>query len=48
MLETKRELQHALPFAMDPVVFDYAINEKGTFADLLCGGRRSCLRATTR
>ena len=37
MLETKRELQHALPFAMDPVVFDYAINEKGTFADLLCG-----------
>ena len=37
MLETKRELQHALPFAMDPVVFDYAINENGTFADLLCG-----------
>ncbi len=37
MLETKRELQHALPFAMDPVVFDYSINEKGTFADLLSG-----------
>ncbi len=37
MLETKRELSAALPFAMDPVVFDYAINEHGTFADLLRG-----------
>ncbi len=37
MIETKRELQHALPFAMDPVVFDYAINEQGTCADLLTG-----------
>ncbi|MBN8248780.1 MAG: UTP--glucose-1-phosphate uridylyltransferase [Verrucomicrobia bacterium] len=37
MLETKRELQSALPFAMDPVVFDYAINEHGTCADLLRG-----------
>lgn len=37
MLETKRELSAALPFAMDPVVFDYAINEHGTFADLLTG-----------
>ncbi|MCD6049086.1 MAG: ugp [Verrucomicrobia bacterium] len=37
MLETKRELQHALPFAMDPVVFDYSINEHGTVADLLHG-----------
>ncbi|KAB2673484.1 MAG: UTP--glucose-1-phosphate uridylyltransferase [Verrucomicrobia bacterium] len=37
MLETKRELQHALPFAMDPVVFDYSINENGTCADLLSG-----------
>ncbi len=35
MSATKRELQHALPFAMEPVVFDYAINERGTFADLL-------------
>jgi hypothetical protein len=38
MLETKRRLQHALPFAMDPVVFDYAINENGTHAGLLAGG----------
>jgi hypothetical protein len=37
MLETKRELSASLPFAMDPVVFDYAINENGTFADLLTG-----------
>ncbi|MFM8471079.1 MAG: UTP--glucose-1-phosphate uridylyltransferase, partial [Limisphaerales bacterium] len=35
MSATKRELQHALPFAMGPVVFDYAINERGTWADLL-------------
>jgi hypothetical protein len=38
MSETKRELEHALPFAMEPVVYDFAINERGTFADLLEGG----------
>jgi len=37
MLETRKELQHSLPFAMAPVVYDFAINEKGTFARLLCG-----------
>ncbi|HSI11396.1 MAG TPA: UTP--glucose-1-phosphate uridylyltransferase [Chthoniobacter sp.] len=37
MSNTKRELQHALPFAMEPVVYDFAINENGTFADLLAG-----------
>ena len=37
MSATKRELQHALPFAMEPVVYDFAINEHGTFADLLAG-----------
>jgi hypothetical protein len=35
MAETKRELQNALPFAMEPVVYDFSINERGTFADLL-------------
>ena len=35
MSATKRELQHALPFAMEPVVYDFAINETGTTADLL-------------
>jgi hypothetical protein len=37
MSATKRELQAALPFAMEPVVYDFAINENGTFADLLAG-----------
>ncbi len=37
MSNIKRELQHALPFAMEPVVYDFAINERGTSADLLTG-----------
>lgn len=37
MRATKRELQHALPFAMEPVVYDFAINERGTWAELLHG-----------
>ncbi len=37
MSTAKRELEHALPFAMDPVVYDFAINERGTLADLLEG-----------
>jgi hypothetical protein len=37
MSETKRELENALPFAMEPVVYDFAINEKGTTAELLTG-----------
>jgi hypothetical protein len=37
MSATKLELEHALPFAMEPVVYDFAINERGTFADLLSG-----------
>ncbi len=35
MSATKRELSAALPFAMEPVVYDFAINERGTFAELL-------------
>jgi hypothetical protein len=35
MSQAKRELEHALPFAMEPVVYDFAINERGTFAELL-------------
>lgn len=35
MSSTKQALQHALPFAMEPVVYDFAINEEGTRADLL-------------
>jgi hypothetical protein len=37
MLATKRELEAALPFAMDPVVYDFAINEHGSVAALLAG-----------
>jgi hypothetical protein len=35
MSALKLELQHALPFAMEPVVYDFAINERGTYAELL-------------
>jgi hypothetical protein len=38
MAGTKKELESALPFAMEPVVYDFAINERGTWADLLTGG----------
>ncbi len=38
MSGTKRELEHALPFAMEPVVYDFSINQNGTFADLLRDG----------
>ena len=37
MSQAKRELENALPFAMEPVVYDFAINERGTFADLIEG-----------
>ena len=42
MSRTKAELEAALPFAMEPVVYDFAINERGTWAELLgteMGGR---------
>ncbi|HSG16372.1 MAG TPA: UTP--glucose-1-phosphate uridylyltransferase [Anaerolineae bacterium] len=37
MSETKRELESAVPFAMEPVVYDFAINEQGSTATL-CDG----------
>jgi hypothetical protein len=37
MHATKRQLEHALPFAMEPVVYDFAINEQGTKAAWLEG-----------
>ena len=39
MVATKRDLQTALPFAMDPVVYDFQINDDGTSADLMTGDR---------
>ncbi|MEM8733228.1 MAG: UTP--glucose-1-phosphate uridylyltransferase, partial [Planctomycetota bacterium] len=35
MLIVKRELENSLPFAMDPVVYDFEINDRGTSAELL-------------
>ncbi|HEY7214098.1 MAG TPA: UTP--glucose-1-phosphate uridylyltransferase, partial [Thermoanaerobaculia bacterium] len=35
MRSTKRELERSVPFAMDPVVYDFAINERGSTATLL-------------
>ncbi|MDQ3247904.1 MAG: UTP--glucose-1-phosphate uridylyltransferase, partial [Chloroflexota bacterium] len=35
MRETKHQLEAAVPFAMEPVVYDFAINERGTDAELL-------------
>lgn len=39
MGKTKRSLEAALPFAMEPVVYDFAINEQGTTAEWLSGPR---------
>ena len=39
MSETKRRLEHAVPFAMEPVIYDFAINERGTGSSLLSGER---------
>jgi hypothetical protein len=35
MSSTKREVEEALPFAMEPVVYDFAINDRGTVGALL-------------
>ncbi|MDD4645284.1 MAG: hypothetical protein PHY99_04770, partial [Bacteroidales bacterium] len=37
MLETKKKFEHAIPFAMEPVVYDFSINENGTCANLAEG-----------
>jgi len=37
LVTTKREMQTQLPFAMDPVVYDFAINDRGSWAELLQG-----------
>jgi len=38
MSETKRSMEHAVPFAMEPVVYNFAINDLGTQATLRRGG----------
>src|SRR5262249_29170175 len=37
MSDLRRGLQSALPFAMEPVVYDFAVNPSGTTAELLTG-----------
>lgn len=37
MLQIKKKMETAVPFAMDPVVYDFKINENGTFASLTTG-----------
>ncbi|MGO9087902.1 MAG: hypothetical protein ACLQBK_22010 [Candidatus Sulfotelmatobacter sp.] len=37
MSATKQEMEHALPFAMEPVIYDFAVNEDGTQATHLAG-----------
>ena len=39
MSELKSELKDSVPFAMEPVVYDFEINEKGSFAELLENGK---------
>lgn len=38
MLDVKREAEFEVPFAMDPVVYDFEINDDGTAAELLPAG----------
>jgi hypothetical protein len=37
MSAAKRRLESAVPFAMEPVVYDFAINERGSWAELRTG-----------
>jgi len=37
MADAKRELEDALPFAMDPLVYDFRINDQGSVAQLRSG-----------
>lgn len=38
MLQVKQSMQECVPFAMDPVVYDFSINDSGTTAELNSGG----------
>lgn len=41
MLATKKEMEKSVPFAMDPVVYDFKINEKGTSATFIPAKKHS-------
>ncbi len=38
MRATKKRLEQAIPFAMDPVVYDFSINERGSCAEIVTDG----------
>jgi hypothetical protein len=42
MATAKRDLEAALPFAMEPVVYDFAVNDRGTWCEL-CADATSAL-----
>jgi hypothetical protein len=37
MSSEKKRCEHGIPFAMEPVVYDFTINEKGSWAEMLSG-----------
>ncbi len=37
MSSEKKRREHGIPFAMEPVVYDFSINEKGSWAEMLSG-----------
>ncbi len=39
MLEEKQRYEHGIPFAMDPVVYGFTVNEHGSLGELLHGGK---------
>ena len=41
LVATKRAMQTRLPFAMDPVVYEFSINDRGSWGELLHGERAS-------
>jgi len=43
MAEAKRRLESALPFAMEPVVYDFAVNDRGTWCQLAVGGSEALM-----
>jgi len=40
MSSEKKRCEQGIPFGMEPVVYDFMINEKGSWAEMLFGGRR--------
>jgi hypothetical protein len=44
MSETKKKLEHSVPFAMEPVVYEFCINENGTCAEF-AEGKKALLPA---